>query len=89
MKYKAYAKKRDANEPEIVEALEGIGATVYRLDMFDLLVGYRGKTHLIEVKNPTGKNKLTEAQIAFIEKWKGSPLHICRDAQTAVDIISR
>jgi len=84
-----YAQKRDSNEAEIVQALEAIGATVQRLDIFDLLVGYRGRSHLIEVKNPLGKNKLTDVQIEFIKTWRGSPLHIVRDVETAIDIITR
>ncbi|MCP4256754.1 MAG: hypothetical protein GY774_04405 [Planctomycetes bacterium] len=89
MKRQAYAKKRDANEPEIVEALEKIGASVERLDLFDLLVGYKGRTYMMEVKNPLGKNKLTESQIELMKTWKGSPLHIVRDAETAIDILTR
>lgn len=65
-----YAKRRDANEPEIVNALEKVGATVYRLHTpLDLLVGYRRKTYLIEVKVP-GK-KLNKKQKEFIAGWRG------------------
>lgn len=49
MSLNRYAVQRDANEPEIVEALEAIGAKVIRLDAFDLLVLYNG-IHMIEVK---------------------------------------
>ena len=84
-----YAQKRDSNEAEIVQALEAIGATVIRLDVFDLLVGYRSKTHMMEIKNPAGMNKLTQSQIDIIDTWKGSPLHIVRDVETAIDIITR
>ncbi len=53
------AKRRDANEAAIVEALEAAGAYVQRLDdsgggVPDLLVGYRGVTKLLEVKLPLG-----------------------------------
>jgi hypothetical protein len=53
-----YAKARDAAEPAIVDALEAVGATVERLNsdarrgVPDLLVGYKGETLLMEVKNP-------------------------------------
>ncbi len=87
MKRQAYAKKRDANELEIVKALEKVGATVKRLDDLDLLVGYRGKTHLMECKTLTGK--LTDPQKDFIKEWKGSPLHIVRTPEAAIDIITR
>ncbi len=53
------AKRRDANEPAIVAALEAAGAVVQRLDdgggVPDLLVAYAGRTHLLEVKNPDAK----------------------------------
>lgn len=52
------ARMRDANEPEIVKALEAAGATVTRLNeagVPDLLVGYKGKTSLLEVKRPVTK----------------------------------
>ena len=88
MKRQAHAKKRDANELEIVRALEKIGATVERMDdPVDLLVGYRSKTYLIEVKAARGK--LTGDQVDFIANWKGSPIYVVRDAETAIDIVSR
>lgn len=51
------AKRRDDNEPQIVAALQAVGAGVQRLDgpgLPDLLVGYRGRLLLIEVKRPDG-----------------------------------
>jgi hypothetical protein len=50
-----YGKRRDANEKEIVLALEKVGAAVQRLDgdgLPDLLCGFRGQLYLIEVKLP-------------------------------------
>lgn len=52
------ARKRDANEQEIVDALVGIGAVVFRLSAPgcpDLLVGFRGTWRPMEVKSATGK----------------------------------
>jgi hypothetical protein len=47
------AARRDANEFEIVLALESAGAAVQRLDppLPDLLVSFRGVLHLLEVKD--------------------------------------
>lgn len=44
--------QRDANEPEVVTALEAVGAVVRKLDppMPDMLVSFRGVLTLIEVK---------------------------------------
>ena len=46
--------KRDTNEREIINALQSIGAKVLQLDRFDLLVKYREKIFLIEVKSKNG-----------------------------------
>lgn len=61
--------RRDVNEPEIVRALEAVGATVKRLHWCDLLVGYRGRNYLIEVKTPDGR--LTVEQKAIEQEWRG------------------
>jgi hypothetical protein len=48
---------RDANEPDIVAALEACGAFVVKLDQKDipdLLVGYEGRWFVLEVKIPLG-----------------------------------
>lgn len=66
------AARRDANEPEIVEALETAGATVVRLsagNVPDLLVGYMGVNLLFEIK--AEKGKLRPGQERFIEDWCG------------------
>ena len=72
---KRHATRRDANEKEIVSALESIGCTVYRLDApVDLLVGYRARNILIEVKDGSkmpSQRKLTQAQRDFFKDWKG------------------
>ena len=54
--------KRDSTERPIVDALEEAGATVMRMnDPFDLLVAYRGKLTLIEVKKDAATaRKLTD-----------------------------
>jgi hypothetical protein len=47
-----YKAKRDASEPAIVKALEGMGCSVWRMDTpCDLLVGFAGKNHLAECKS--------------------------------------
>lgn len=84
MSLKRYATKRDISEPEIVKALQQIGMTVYRMDQpVDLLVGWRGTTHLVECK--TGKSKLNKKQLEFTNIWTGSPVVVLRDAQEAMD----
>ena len=89
-----HAKARDANEPEIVEALQAVGATVERLDTpFDLLVGYRGKDFKLEVKVPLGKkggasaSRLTVDQVVFQRTWRGAPLYVVRSSREALEAI--
>lgn len=68
------AKKRDANEPEIVEALESIGVRVWRLDRpCDLLTLYRGIWRPLEVKMPDSKRKDQPAQASFLQST-GTPI---------------
>lgn len=84
--YGGRKKKRDANELEIVQALENIpGVMVVPIDKpVDLLVGYNGNTFLLEVKNPDGKNKLEPDQVDFIEEWPGDTVHVVRTIDEAL-----
>ena len=78
-----FARQRDANEPDIVKALQAAGAAVQKLGgtgVPDLLVGYKGELFLIEVKNPnakgggkynTGYGCLTDAQTKWWATWRG------------------
>lgn len=84
MSLNRYAKKRDISEPEIVTALIGCGFSVERIDTpCDLLVGFRGRTFLVECKS--GKRKLNENQKRFVDAWRGSDVVVLRDAQEAID----
>ena len=52
------ARRRDANEKAIVEALERVGAVVFKLSgpgVPDILVGHHGKWLPMELKSATGK----------------------------------
>jgi hypothetical protein len=92
-----YAKARDANEPEIVEALEAVGAVVVRLEpsvagLPDLLVGYRGRNLLMECKLPPGPKggtshaPLTDDQVAFFQAWPGRA-YVVRSAKQALQAL--
>jgi hypothetical protein len=79
--------QRDLTEPGIVEALRRVpGVTVFRLDQpVDLLVGFRGANHLLEVKTPTREGgpprRLTRAESQFFETWTGSATIVCNAAE--------
>lgn len=64
--------KRDANEADIFAELRAYGLSVEPLDKpCDAVAGYMGRSYLVEVKNPKGKNKLSDPQKAFLETWRG------------------
>ena len=70
------AARVDANQEQIVSALRGAGAYVWIIGLpVDLLVGYKGHTFLVEVKDGS-KKRLTKLQADFFENWSGSTL--CR-----------
>ena len=37
----------------------------------DAVIGYAGRSYLVEIKNPKGKNKLTGPQEQFLSTWRG------------------
>jgi len=71
-----YAARVDENQAAIVQALRDAGAYVWIIGLpVDLLVGYKDRTLLMEVKT-TSKKRLTGLQATFFEKWTGGTL--CR-----------
>ena len=88
-----YAARIDPGQPEIVAALRSIGATVWVIGLpLDLLVGYRGRTHLIEVKTLVGKRapkpaKHTQLQKDFMLAWAGGPIATVTDAEGAIKAV--
>ena len=69
-----YAKRVDANQDQIVSALRAAGAYVWPIGLpVDLLVGFRGHTWLMEVKDGP-KKRLTPLQADFFESWAGGTL---------------
>ncbi len=79
--------RSDANQQAIINALRRIGATVVDLQNVgngcpDLLVGYRGRSLLLEVKSKTGQ--INKRQQAFYEAWRGDNIIIVRSPFEAV-----
>ena len=69
-----YAARVDQNQDQIVSALRAAGAVVWVIGLpVDLLVGYKGHTFLVEVKNGPRK-RLTALQADFFESWGGGTL---------------
>ena len=85
------ASRVDANQPAIVQALRAVGASVLHChqlkNCFDILVGYRGRTFLMEIK-ATDKDKLTAGEAEFQRTWRGTEYHIVYTADQAIQIIT-
>lgn len=62
MSLNRYAKKRDANEAAISDALRKLGFKVLQLDKFDLLVNDTKRKRLTMLEVKTAKGKLTKSQ---------------------------
>lgn len=89
------AAKIDANQEAVVSALRAAGASVQSLAAVgkgvpDLLVGYKGTTLLMEVKDgrkPPSAQKLTEDQLKWHGTWKGGSLAVVDGPEAALRMI--
>lgn len=74
-----YRAAADGNQPDIIKALRGAGATVTACHAVgkgfpDLVVGFRGANYLIEVKDPSQpkhRHDLTPQQVKWHGEWQG------------------
>lgn len=83
------AARTDSNQPEIVHALEVVGATVLHLHMVghgcpDLAVGFRGRNYMLEIKTPNGET--TPAERTWLRCWRGQA-YIVRSVDDALRVI--
>jgi hypothetical protein len=79
----------DANQAEIVRALRCVGASVELLHRVgggcpDLLVGYRGRNFLLEIK--VCKGKLNTLQERYHALWRGE-IRVVRSVHEALTAI--
>ena len=82
-----YAARVDKNQEQIVATLRAAGAYVWIIGLpVDLLVGYKGKTFLVEVKDGPRK-RLTALQDNFFNNWCGSTLARIDGAEAALQMI--
>lgn len=90
------AAKIDDNQPAIVEGLKKVCVSVEVIGKpLDLLINAKffcphctkeiegGRTSLMEVKNPDGKDEFTKDQVEFIARWPGKIL-VARTVEEAV-----
>jgi hypothetical protein len=90
------AAKTDANHAEIRDGLRQIpGVTVKDTSNIgggfpDLVVGLRGKTVLMELKDgakvPSAR-KLTSAQRAFVDNWTGGTIFVVESLEQATAVV--
>ena len=74
-----YPRRVDENQSAIVKFLRDVGCSVLSLSEIgrgcpDLLVGFRGRNVLLEVKNPMkpkADRQLTSAEGKWIKGWRG------------------
>ena len=79
-------RRTDHNQAEIVKALRDVGATVQDLHLVghgcpDILVGFRGKNYVMEIKMPKGT--LEADQRDWIGEWQGKT-HVVRSVDEAL-----
>ena len=78
--------RTDANQKEIIKALEAIGCTVYPIGRpTDLLVGRGARNYLLECKSRTGKK--TPFQERFFKTWEGQ-VRIVHSAEEAIECVT-
>jgi hypothetical protein len=89
------ASRVDGNQASIVRQLRAVGASVLHThtlkNCFDLLVGYRGRTFLLELKDPAqppSARQLTPGEAKFRDEWKGTPYHVVLTIDEALAIIT-
>jgi hypothetical protein len=101
-----YARRADENQKAIAAALRTAGAIVFLTHAVgqgfpDAVVGYGGKTYLLEIKRergPKGGNRMTggrsmaatsERQEKFRATWRGGPVYVVRSTGEAFDVVVR
>ena len=92
------AAKVDSNQNEIVKCLRGVGAVVLITSQlknaFDLLVGYKGKLYIVEVKDgskPPSARKLTAGELKCKELFErvGVTYHVIHTADEAIEMLNK
>jgi hypothetical protein len=88
------ANRIDDNQNDIVAALRKAGATVRVISQGegipDLLVGFRGETILLEVKDgnkPPSARTLTPAEKKFFDEWEGGLCMVVKSVEDALELL--
>lgn len=89
------AARTDKNHTAVMTALCGMGCSVQSLaatgaGVPDLLVGYRGRTYLVEVKDgdkSASRRKLTAVQERWHRWWRGMPVVVVKSPDEAIEAV--
>lgn len=89
------AARKDSNHKSIVDGLRKYGASVLDVSQlkncFDILVGYKGKTFIMEIKDgkkPPSQRRLTPGELEFMKTWKGSKYNVVLSLDDAVKVVN-
>lgn len=85
--------KRDGNHSTIAKAYTDAGCSVFDAHKVgqgfpDLVVGIAGRTYLVEVKNPAGRNRVEKSQTKFSAEWRGSKPVVVRSVADVAEHVS-
>lgn len=82
--------RKDLNQDEIVSALRKIGCTVYIIGRpVDLVVGYRARNYLIDVKRKGQSDKgKTDFQREFFNTWRGQ-VRTVETVDDAIEVVTK
>jgi hypothetical protein len=91
------AARVDANQKEIVEGLRKLDAyvliTSQLKNAFDILVGYKGNTYIIEIKDgskPEKQRQLTKGELKCMEGFQkvGVKYHVINSLDEAISLLT-
>lgn len=90
-------KRTDANQKDIMDKLRCIpNLSVISTHTIgkgfpDIIVGYKGKNFMIEIKDgnkPPSRRKLTSDELVFKMKWKGQ-IDVCNSFEDVFELINQ
>jgi len=86
-----YKKRVDENQKQLVHTFIALGASVLNLSTVgrgcpDLLIGYKGKSILVEIKR-NSKSTFTDPQVKFMQEWRGGAVSRIDSVDAAIRLI--
>lgn len=85
------ASQVDANQKDLDKAARDLGASIIPLHTVgygvpDRCYGFQGRTYLVEIKVKGGT--LSPAQKKFHTLWRGAPIHVCRNVDQLITLLT-